>query len=275
MPVIPARLRMHAKAGHHFVEDQYRAVTRAKCAQSLEEALPRHHQVHVAGDRLDDRRGNLAAVRLEGRLDRAEVVVRRDDRELRDPFGHSCRRGLAERQRAGTGLHEKAVAVPVIAAFELHDLRAPRESARKPQRRHGGFGARRDEPHHVERRKPAHESLGELDLDLGWRAERQAVHGGLLHRAHDGGVRVAEDRRPPGTDVIDVALAVRVPHVRAFATREEARRAAYGAKCAHGRVDAARNRALGTREQLLVPAHWTPFGLMKIQSTTRQAPPHA
>ena len=82
---------------------------------------------------------------------------------------------------------------------------------------------------------------------------------GVLHRAHDAGMRVAEDRRSPRADVVDVALAVGVAHVRALAAREEARRAADGAKRAHRRVDAARNRALRTGEELVVAAHGARF----------------
>ena len=60
---------------------------------------------------------------------------------------------------------------------------------------------------------------------------------------------VAEDHRPPGADVVDVALAVGVAEVRALGARDEARRAADGAEGAHRRVDAAGDDALGALEQ--------------------------
>ena len=66
---------------------------------------------------------------------------------------------------------------------------------------------------------------------------------------------VAEDGGPPRSHVVDVALAVDIPQVRAVAARDEARRAADGAKGAHRRIDARRNRALRTGEELFVAVH--------------------
>jgi hypothetical protein len=57
---------------------------------------------------------------------------------------------------------------------------------------------------------------------------------------------VAEDERPPGTDIVDVAIAVGVPDVRAQAANQERRVAADRAEGANGRVDAAGDKLLGT-----------------------------
>src|SRR5208283_5881485 len=70
---------------------------------------------------------------------------------------------------------------------------------------------------------------------------------------------VPEDCRSPGADVIDVALAVGVPQVRAFAAGEEARRSADRAKRAHRRIHPAGDAALGAREQFFVTAHGAPW----------------
>ena len=67
-----------AEAGDHFVEDEQRAVRVAQLAQSAQEAVCWWHDAHVAGDRLDDERGDRAAMRLEHALDRVEVVVAGD-----------------------------------------------------------------------------------------------------------------------------------------------------------------------------------------------------
>ena len=104
-----------------------------------------------------------------------EIVVGQHDRFVGDRGRHAGGRWLPERQRAGAGLHEQAVAMAVVAAFELHDLAAAGESARKPQRRHRRFGARRNEPHHLDRRQQAAQRFGHLDFDLGRRAEGQAL----------------------------------------------------------------------------------------------------
>src|SRR5262245_46430177 len=70
---------------------------------------------------------------------------------------------------------------------------------------------------------------------------------------------VSEDERPPGADVIDVALAVGVPEVRTLAAREEARRAADGAERAHRRVDTSGNDGLRLLEQRVVATHAAAF----------------
>ena len=52
---------------------------------------------------------------------------------------------------------------------------------------------------------------------------------------------MAEDRRSPGADIINVFVAVHVPKVRAFRLVDKERLATDGAERAHRRVDAAGN----------------------------------
>jgi hypothetical protein len=84
---------------------------------------------------------------------------------------------------------------------------------------------------------------------FGRRAEGQALRRRLLHRRHGVGIGVAEDQRAPGTDIVEVGLAVGIPDAGAFAAREEARRAAHRAESADGRVDAAGNGFLGAGKE--------------------------
>ena len=72
----------------------------------------------------------------------------------------------------------------------------------------------------------------------------------LLDRLHDRREGVAQDHRSPGAEVVDVAVAVRVPQVRAFGARDEWRIAADGAKGADRRVDAAGEELFGALLQL-------------------------
>src|SRR3989442_10556977 len=62
-------------------------------------------------------------------------------------------------------------------------------------------------------------------------------------------MRVAGHHRTPGSDIVDVAAAIRVPQVGARGPLEEQRHAADGTKGAHRRVDAGRDDALRTLEQ--------------------------
>ena len=110
-----------AEAGHHFVENQQRAVLRAQLAQTGEIAVARRDAIHVAGDGLDDETGDAVADLVEQFARGVEVVVGQCEREIGERFRYAGRRRHAEGQRAGTGLDQKRVAVAVIAAFEFDD----------------------------------------------------------------------------------------------------------------------------------------------------------
>ena len=136
-----------AEAGNHLVEDQQDAVARADVAQALQKARLRQHHAHVAGDRLDDQRGDLIGKRLAQPLDRRQVVVRGEQRVGGRRARDAGARRHAERRQARAGLHEKLIGVPVIAALELDDLLAPRVRPRHAHRAHRRFGAGADEAH--------------------------------------------------------------------------------------------------------------------------------
>jgi hypothetical protein len=65
-------------------------------------------------------------------------------------------------------------------------------------------------------------------------------------------MRVAEDQRPPGADIVDVALAVGIGDAGAGTGNEEARRPADRTKSPHRRVHATRYVLLGTLKELLI-----------------------
>jgi hypothetical protein len=60
--------------------------------------------------------------------------------------------------------------------------------------------------------------------------------GGGLDGGNDFGMRMAEDGRPPGEDVINQLVAVHVPDARAFGPVHEERLPPDGAERAHRRV---------------------------------------
>ena len=49
--------------------------------------------------------------------------------------------GIAERERAGTGLHQQRIRVAVVAAVKLDDLVAFRKATRQPDGAHARLGA--------------------------------------------------------------------------------------------------------------------------------------
>ena len=118
--------------------------------------------------------------------------------------------GLAERERARTGLDQKRVDVAVIATLEFDDLVPAGESSGETDRGHRGLGAAIHHPHFLDRRHPLTDFAREFDFQRIRNAEARAAIRRRLHRRDDRRMRVAEDRRAPGADVIDLAVAVDV-----------------------------------------------------------------
>src|SRR5205085_8270968 len=118
------------------------AMPRAEVAESREKSLGRRYEPHVAGDRLDDERGDLVLMRVAERGDRCEIVVARVEGVGRHRGRYAWTGRNPERRRARSGLHEERDAVPVVAPFELHDPIAPGIRARHTYRAHRGLGTR-------------------------------------------------------------------------------------------------------------------------------------
>ncbi len=104
------------------------------------------------------------AVGVERRFDRREIVVGHHDRVGGRGTGDSWRIGQRQRRETRPRRHEQRVDVAVVATGELHDLRPAGESARQPQRGHGGLRARAHQPYLLDGLDPADDLLGEFDL---------------------------------------------------------------------------------------------------------------
>jgi len=63
----------------------------------------------------------------------------------------------------------------------------------------------------------------------------------LGNRGDDIGVRVTADHRPPGTNIVDVTLAIDIDQVCALGSIDERGRAADAVECAYRGIDAAGN----------------------------------
>ena len=92
-------------------------------------------------------------------------------------------------------------------------------------------------------------SLRHRDFERIRNAEAGAVFGGGLDGGNDFRMRVAENGRSPGADVVDVFVAIHVPDARALGFVDEERLAADGAEGADGRVHAAGNVFQGFGEK--------------------------
>ncbi|MPN23265.1 hypothetical protein SDC9_170653 [bioreactor metagenome] len=150
----------------------------------------------------------------------------------------------------------------VVTAFELDDRITPGKATGEPDRTHRRLGTGADQTYHLERRQHLAQQLRHLDLAFGRCAKGQTFQRGLSHRLDNGRVSVPGNRRPPRADVIDIGLAISVPHSRPFGTIDEARRATHRAKGANRRIDATRNGLLGAFEKCCVTTgHGGMFGL--------------
>jgi hypothetical protein len=81
--------------------------------------------------------------------------------------------------------------------------------------------------------------LGQLNLPGGRRAVARAERRSIGHRLQHGRVRVAEDHRAPGADVVDVGVPVDVDDLGAVGALDEDRVAPDRAHGANGRIHAA------------------------------------
>ena len=123
--------------------------------------------------------------------------------------------GLPKVAQARAGLDQQRVGMAVVAALELDDLVAAGGAARQPQRAHRRLGARADQAHLLDRRHAARGSPRRARS----RARSARRTRGRRRRprctaSSTAGMAVAEDHRPPGADVVDVALAFGVDRSR-------------------------------------------------------------
>lgn len=217
----------NAEPGHHFVEDQQRAVPRAQRAQVLQVAGLRRNAVGVADHRFDDHRRHIGADVVEQRRGAFEIVESEGGGQLAQAGRHAGRGRHAQSEHAAAGLDQKRVAVAVVTAFELDDAIAPGGAARQAHRRQRGFGAGIDHAHHFAGGHQPIDRLGHGHFGRTRRTERQPIADRTLHRLAHRRVIVAGDHRPPRAHVVDVAVVVHVIQIRAIGARHEERLAAH------------------------------------------------
>ena len=128
----------------------------------------------------------------------------------------------------------------VVAAGEFDDFVALRIGAGDADRRHDGFRAGVDEADLVHRRDRFFQHFGKPDFQLGRRAVKRPVRRRLLNGPRHMRMGVSGNDRPVGGQIIDVAVAVHVPKIRAFGFfHKNGRPAAHRFKRPGGAVDAA------------------------------------
>src|SRR5215831_11046752 len=109
----------------------------------------------------------------------------------------------------------------VVTAIEFDNLVAFGESARETNGGHGRFGARIAHAYFLDARHERTNQLRHRDFEWIGNPKTRAVLGGVLDRLDDFRMRMAEDRRAPGSDVVNIIIAINVPNVRSFGFVDE------------------------------------------------------
>src|SRR5262249_33715190 len=164
---------------------------------------------------------------------------------------NTSRAGNAQRRDAGAGLHQQRVGVSVVAPFKLDDVLAPGKSPSQTDGGHRSFSAGADESYLLDRGKCRDDLLCQLGFTRCARAEACAVAIGLGYSFDYSGMRVPQNQRPPGADIIDVLVVIDIPNPGAQAAHDVGRLTADGAERPHRRIHAAGNDLAGTLVQFL------------------------
>src|ERR1700733_4000381 len=159
--------------------------------------------------------------------------------------------------------------MPVVAAFEFHDIFALGISAGQTDGRHSGFRTRVHEADFLHLRKRGDDEFRQIGFRRSGRAEGGSVPCRGRNRLDYFWSSMPENKRPPGTDVVDVLVAVGVEEMRSLTADDERRVAFDGAKSTRGRIYSSGNELLGTLLQLPGLLEFTVHGLRKRRDRLR------
>ena len=159
--------------------------------------LARFHQIHVARNRLQNHAGDLLAKLLKTGFQAAYIVIRQHDGVLREIGRHARRAGVGKGEQAAARFHQQAVGMPVVAAFKLHNLVAPRVATRQANGRHCRLRARRHQAQTLHAGHNFGDFFGDDDFRLRGRTKRQPAQRRLAHRFNHFGMRVPHNRGTP------------------------------------------------------------------------------
>src|SRR5262249_15250592 len=129
-----------------------------------------------------------------------------------------------------------------------------RETASHTDRRHRGFSSGTHKANLFNRRNDVADQFGKLDFTRGRSAEGSTDFQNVAQCVEDFRRAMTEDQRTPGSNVIDVPPATRIPDGRTIPAFDKWWFAADRAKRWAGRVHSPGYDLLGTRKELF---RWT------------------
>ena len=186
----------------------------------------------------------------ESLFDRRQIVKGQSKRPVGDLLRYPGRTGQAEGGQARSSLDQQSVRVPVITALKLDHIFSTGKRPRHADGGHRRFGARADEAQFFDGGHGGDHQLRQVGFGGGRGSEACAPFRGPLNRLHHQRVGMAQDHGPPGTEVVQIAIAIGVPQVGSLGSHQEGRISPYRAKGAHRRIDASGQVALCAPLQL-------------------------
>src|ERR1700716_3003147 len=121
----------------------------------------------------------------------------------------------------------------VVAALKFDKELPIGERACKSNRRHRRFSARTDKAKLFDGREAARHELCQVTFCRRGSAKTCASRRRILNCCDHARFSMSENHRPPGADIIDVAIAIRIPEIRTISPRDKWRLSADSAKGAH------------------------------------------
>ena len=220
----------------------------SQVSKFLSKLLRRNDQSHVADDGLEHDAGDLISAFLEQLLQTLDIVVTHHDGVRGATTRDARTRGHAMRQRARSGGHEQRIDVAMITACEFDNEIATGESASQSHGAHRRFRAGRDHAHHLDRRHRFVNQFREFAFEFGRSAIAAAVASRFDRGMDHTRVRMPQNHRPPGADIVDVTVAIDVEEISALSARDEDGFSADGAERSRRAVDSAGDDSLGAFE---------------------------
>jgi hypothetical protein len=135
--------------------------------------------------------------------------------------------------------------MPMVTPLELDNPVSPRDPAGQPNGAHSRLSPGVHKSDQLDRGDRLNDHAGQHRLPLGRCAIAYPKRCSLLNRFDDGGVSMADDHRPPGADIVDVAMAIDVVEAAAMCLLDHHRLSTHGLKRTHGAVHPPRQKASG------------------------------
>ena len=233
------------ETGDHLIEHQQCAHPVAFGTKALEEPWCGGHDAHVGRHGFHEHGCHLLVELRHHVVGHHKCVGNGAGR-------HTSRTGQAEGGDARPTGCQECIGSTVEVAVEDDDAIAAGEPAGQPHRGTGGFGAAVHEPHTLATGHALANGFGQLHLTRGGGAIRRATCSGFTQCSGDSRVSMAEDDGAVALHQVDVASALHIHHIRAFSSRHQIGRTAYGTEGTDARVHAARNGLSRTGEQCRV-----------------------